>query len=110
MSTPVDAWVRYDESNPGTVWVYCALCGRKDTRKSFHASSLNYAEMHRLATEYHSTHRLSDMHARALAAYNSDDVPPLDPTEALLISIFGEKAPTERELRRRAAKDAARRG
>lgn len=102
-----DTWVKYDEFF-GAVAVYCTLCGRKITRRTFHASDLNHAEMHRLAVAYHSAHRHSEMHAAALAAFHAEAVPAQSKEQLLLASIFGREPRTERELRRKAAKDAAR--
>lgn len=104
MST-ADTWVKYEE-HAGEVLVYCALCGRKSTKRIFRASSLNHAEMHRLATAYHSTHRTSDMHAAALQAFHGE-LPERTEREELLDRIFPETAPTEQWLRRQAAVAAA---
>jgi hypothetical protein len=100
-----DSWIHFDEFAGGIV-VFCALCGRKPTRKTYHASSTNYAEARRLATAYHWEHQHSEMHKDALSAYHGS-VPDVLPEDELLYKVFGTPLPTEKQLRKQAARAAA---
>lgn len=105
MSEPRTGWVRFTEIEGG-ILVHCALCG-KWARKTFMAANTNYAEARRAATEYHWQHEHSEEHAAARAVYYSP-APEETPQERVLRQVFGGDAPTDRELRRRAAQDASR--
>ena len=101
-----DQWTRVNEIKGGLV-VFCTLCGRRNAKRFFMAKDTNYAEARRLAVAFEASHRHSEMHEAALAAFHSDDVPAPSEQEKLLREIFGGPPPTMRELRRRAAADAA---
>lgn len=100
-------WVAVDEIPAGQV-VYCSLCGRKATRRTFRAADTNYAEALRLATAYAWSHEHSEPHWAAVDAFHGPP-PAVSPEEALLAEIFGTPLPDERAQRRASARLAARR-
>lgn len=97
-----DRWVTMKDI-PGGVLVYCRACGSKQT---FMAVSTNYAEARRAAIAHHWQHSQSAPHAAAVQAYH--EPVELSPEEQKLAELFGAPPPSERELRRRAAKTRAR--
>lgn len=99
-------WVRVQEV-PGGQVVFCRLCG-SGKKRHFRASDTNYAEALRLATAYSWEHEHSDAHGAALAAFHSDKIFEATSEERLLARIFDRPEPDETQLRRQAAREAAR--
>jgi hypothetical protein len=93
---------------PGGLLVYCRLCGRRATKRTFMATNTDYADARREATAYHWQHEHSAPHEAALAAFHAEDVPDLSPQDRLMAEIFDKPLPDERQRRRNAAYLAAR--